>query len=193
MGEISWNEKVPVQIVNGRTKIRILEKPEVFTIHWIHKNEAFNKYKCSGKGCSFCSSEIKKTPRYYIEAFDYGDRIVKKFEIGYAVYQQIAGYIKDPSFGDPTRYDITIRKRHNVRGGSCYDVYVETPAPLSVENQNIVDELYGQKIPISKLILDGDDCPRCQVRGILSDAGFQCYCPECSYVIWERSMAEWIG
>jgi hypothetical protein len=194
MGEISWNDKPSAQIRMGRTKIRILDEPKVFNIHWIkEKRGDFIKRKCVGKGCNLCAKLMKVTPRYHIEAFDYRDQIIKLFEIGAAAYQQIREFVRSPSWGDPTRYDIVIdRNANSTFGGSRYNVNCSNRAPLIPEYQNIVDESRGQGIPVERLVLDGDDCPRCQVRGILDSSGFKCVCSICQYVIWERSITKWI-
>jgi hypothetical protein len=183
MGEISWDEKIIHQITEQITTIRILEKPEMFSIHWVKKNGRFHKHDCRDDGCDLCKKGVKKTPRYYIEVYDLGERIVKKLEMGALVYNQIVEFAK--SHGNPIYYDITIERRMQL-SGTRYDVFPSPTAPLSVEDQNIVDEAYGREIPIKRLILEGEVCPYCKVNGILDYPDFKCICPICKHVIWRK-------
>ncbi len=183
MGEISWDEKVIYQIGSGAT-IRILEKPERFNIHWIKNGGRFHKHACIENNCDLCNKGIKKTPRYYVKAYDYSSEEVRTLEMGISIYQQILNWAKD--HGLPIYYDIEIMK---IRGR--YSVRCEDPTPLTVRAQNIVDEMYGDGIPIGRKVLDGDDCPHCKLRGVLDYFGAKCICPSCNYIIWERLAEIW--
>jgi hypothetical protein len=180
-----------MQISTGRDHVvRILDSPELFHIHWVKKvdyddRERFSLQKCAEPAeCDLCEQGVKQTIRCRTNVLDKGDNKVKQVEFGAMIYNQIMQHAMN--LGDPSTYDITIRRRRQrFGGGSTYTVTPSPPSVLDIDSQTSVNLFMQEEVPIGRLVLDIDVCPHCDIMGALRDN--KCQCPRCGHIIWADS------
>lgn len=98
----------------GDNRIRIGSGPSRVYQHW--ETTASGKplkVTCIGDNCPLCQLGHQPVIRYQIKVLDkqvQDDPQPKVLEVGASIMRQISNCAKDPEYGDPTKYDIKIRK-----------------------------------------------------------------------------------
>ncbi len=123
--------------------MRIVSKPSVIEVHWEDSYEdgtkKAHKINCLGAKCVLCEHGSKPRHRYQLLVIDksnwsredgYGSDgpQVKVLETGISVMKQIKTYATDPEYGDPTTYDIKIKKE----GSGKETRYAVVPSPKTI-------------------------------------------------------------
>lgn len=87
---------------------------------------------------------------YHLMVIDRADGQAKIFQASGAIYGKIREYATNPEWGNPTNYDITIKRTE--KPGSYYDI---TPSPnksdLLINELNLIDAI-KDKLPESALL-----------------------------------------
>ena len=124
--------------------MRIVSKPSVIDVHWEDSYEdgvkKAHKINCLGSKCVLCEHGSKPRHRYQLLVIDksnlsredgYGSEgpQVKVLETGISVMKGIKTYATDPDYGDPTTYDIKIKKE----GSGKETRYAVVPSPKTSE------------------------------------------------------------
>lgn len=108
----------------GENKMRIVSKPSLVEIHWEKDLQGQSKkVVCPGAGCPICKAGHAPMSRYQIKVIDKGANVydaknkeyrdgvkVKVLEGGSTIFNAIKALAHEEDFGDPTKYDIKIKK-----------------------------------------------------------------------------------
>lgn len=122
-------------------RVRIVSNPSEVDEHWEKDvNGGNHRIVCSGAKCLFCERGEKPITRYQMLVLDknnwtpdngYGadGAQVKVLTVGRSVITAIKQFALDPDYGNPTKYDIKIKKE-----GSGRDTrYSVSPSPKKSE------------------------------------------------------------
>jgi hypothetical protein len=97
---------------NRSYSFRVCSKPYSFATHWL-ENASLGKKKvnCAGKDCVLCMKGEKASVRYFAAVLvrDENNRAAVT-EFGPMVYNRIRALHKNPKWGNPIGYDISITK-----------------------------------------------------------------------------------
>ena len=121
-------------------RVRVVSKPSKIDVHWEMTPEGKKKANCSGAKCELCNHGAKAQPRYQLLVLDkthwdskngYGSEgpKVKVLETGISVMKAIREFALNEEYGDPTKYDINIRKE----GSGKETRYSAVPSPKKSE------------------------------------------------------------
>lgn len=125
----------------GENRMRIVGKPSLIEIHWEKGLDGqTKKVICVGSGCPICKAGHAPQRRYQIKVIDRTDAVVKILEGGATVFNAIRAYAMDPDYGDPTRYDIKIKKEGSGRETKYTVVASPKQSDLTDEEARKVDE-----------------------------------------------------
>ena len=96
----------------GDNRIRLASKPVEVRFHEVSKEgDKFATGKCQGEGCELCKAGKKLKYKYAYVILTRGkEPKVLIYEAPITVFRQILAYATDKEYGDPTGYDITIKK-----------------------------------------------------------------------------------
>lgn len=133
--------------------MRIVGNPSKLTVHWERSNEdsKMKKIACSGEDCSLCKAGSKVTNRYQVLVIDkkdfntedgYGDEgpQIKILETGISVMKAIKDYALEPLYGDPTKYDIKVRKEGTGKDTSYTVIAAPQKSDLTEEEAAAVEK-----------------------------------------------------
>jgi len=114
----------------GLTIMRVVSRPIELDIHWENTVDgAKKKIICTGGDCPICKAGHVPTKRFQTLVIDREDQQVKILEGGSSIFGQIKGYALDSDYGDPTKYDIKIKKE----GSGRETKYTVVPSPNKTE------------------------------------------------------------
>ena len=132
--DMSWDEVGTAStgfltLENGRqgNRIRIVSKPSKVITHWERGVDGRqHKIICPGAACPVCKKGEKPSVRYAMLVLDkknwteqdgYGDDgpKVKLMETGITVVRAIKDYATSSLYGDPSKYDLIIKKEGSGR------------------------------------------------------------------------------
>ena len=129
-----------LKLQNGENRMRIVSAPSQLEIHW---EEALDGSKkkiiCLGPKCPICKKGGKLQTKYQMKVIDRADNTVKVLECGKQIVKAIKGYAVDPDYGDPTTYDIKIKKEGTGRDTRYTVVAVPNKTPLTEEEKEMVE------------------------------------------------------
>jgi len=147
------NKDLFLRLKEGSNELRLITVPHQYIVH---------KYKADGdKGYGskvMCSATHGSCPvcdipgeepgkpkfpaklRWFFGAINRDTGKTQILDVGFAVYQQLRKWAKNPKWGDPAKYDIDIVV--DPKGGATgyYTVQVCSKEPLSAEDQKKKDE-----------------------------------------------------
>lgn len=119
-----------LKLKDGMNQIRIVGKPALINIHWEKGIDGQNKKViCPGSGCPICKAGKAPQARYQVQVIDRNDGKIKVLEQGPTVFNHIKAYAMDPDYGDPSLYDIKIKKE----GSGRETKYSVLPSPKKSE------------------------------------------------------------
>lgn len=153
MAEQSWSnlniggKKGPgyLTLNQGYNVMRIVSAPFEVKVHWEKaKNPdgsiSNRKVICRGADCPLCKVGEVPQKRYQSLVIDRGDGVVKILEAGTSVFSQIRDFATDPDYGDPTTYDIKIKKSGSGRETKYSVVAVPNKIPLTEDEINAIKD-----------------------------------------------------
>lgn len=120
---------------------------------------AYLRLKSNGESCKFrivsdpvkFQSEYqgKVSEKYAWLVFDRADKAVKVFQCGKDIWKKVSAFAKNPDWGDPTQYDITVT-RTGISPSNFYDV---APSPTKGElTQEEMALVMGTTIDLVKAV-----------------------------------------
>lgn len=120
MAEMKWGEiksggngeATPyIKLVPGINVMRVVGLPYETEIHWEETIDGAKKrLVCSGVGCPICKAGHVPQKKFQVLVIDRTDNKLKILEGGNSIFRQIKDYAMDPEYGDPSKYDIKIKK-----------------------------------------------------------------------------------
>lgn len=160
--DMSWDEvKSGSSNVNFLTlesgkvgnRVRIVSKPSQIDVHWEPSYEdgkrKNNKINCLGSKCILCEHGSKVQHRYQIlvidkthwskeTGYDSEGPQVKILETGISVMKSIKEFAVEPEYGDPTKYDLIIKKEGTGKDTHYAVVPVPSKSELTDEEKEAV-------------------------------------------------------
>ena len=105
-----------MKLQTGINQVRIVSRPSLIDIHWEKATDGSQKKViCLGAGCPICKAGKVPMSRYQVKVIDRADSKVKVLEGGPTIFNSIKNFVVDPDYGDPTKYDLKIRKEGSGR------------------------------------------------------------------------------
>ena len=130
-----------LKLKDGINQMRIVSSPAQINIHWEKGIDGQNKKViCPGSGCPICKAGHAPQLRYQIQVIDRTDGKVKVLEQGSTVFNAIKAYAVDPEYGDPSKYDIKIKKEGSGRDTKYSVVASPNKSDLNYDEQKAVEE-----------------------------------------------------
>jgi len=130
-----------LRLEQGTNQMRIVSSPSQMDIHWENDiNGGKRKIICLGVKCPICKKGEGHTPqtRYQIQVIDRKDGKIKVLECGKQIIKSIKDYAVDSDYGDPTQYDIKIKKEGSGRDTKYSVMPVPSKYPLTPEEEELV-------------------------------------------------------
>lgn len=138
--EPGTGEKVDfMKLQSGQNQLRVVGKPSMIDIHWEKGLDGQNKKViCPGAGCPICKAGHVPQVRYQVQVIDKTDSKVKVLEGGPTIFNAIKQYAMDPDYGDPTQYDLKIKKEGTGRETKYTVLAAPQKKPLNAAEQEAV-------------------------------------------------------
>lgn len=142
-GSISGGGNTPfMTLESGVNQIRIVGRPYQIEIHWEKGLDGGTKrIICPGPECPLCKIGRSPSSRYQVQVINRKTNKVEILEGGPAIFGAIKDYALDPDYGDPTQYDIRIKKEGSLRNTKYSVVASPNKKPLTPEEQGMVAEM----------------------------------------------------
>jgi hypothetical protein len=103
-----------MKLVSGANVVRIVGRPSLIELHWEKAADgSTKKVVCPGAGCPICKAGHAPMSRYQVKVIDRGEKDeikVKVLEGGPTIFNSIKAFAMEPEYGDPTKYDVKIKK-----------------------------------------------------------------------------------
>lgn len=130
-----------MKLQSGANQLRIASRPSLIEIHWEKTVDGSQKKViCLGAGCPVCKAGKVPMSRYQVKVIDRADGKVKVLEGGPTIFNSIKNYAVDPDYGDPTKYDMKIRKDGAGRETKYTVVAAPKQTPLTDAEIKAIDE-----------------------------------------------------
>lgn len=130
-----------LKLQQGENRVRIVSQPSRIDIHWEDTIDGSKKkIVCLGAKCPICKKGSPAQTRYQFKVIDRTDNVVKLFECGKQIISTIRSYAVDPDYGDPTTYDIKIKKEGSGRDTRYSVMAVPNKNELTEEEKKMVEE-----------------------------------------------------
>lgn len=149
MAELDWGsvksgnsgENAPfLKLQQGINQVRVVGRPFQVDIHWERGLDGQNKKViCPGAGCPICKAGHVPMSRYQVLVIDRTDGKVKILEGGPRIFSAIKDYAMDPDYGDPTKYDLKIKKEGSGRETKYTVLAAPTKSDLKPEEIELVN------------------------------------------------------
>ena len=153
--DIPKGEGAFLKLDDPETRIRICSKPMELKLHEL-PGTRFSTAMCQGEKCELCAKNIKIKYKYAFLVISRKDNKAYVYEAPITVFRQIASYAQNDEYGDPEKYDITIKKE----GEKPQIVYTIMPSPKQSELTDEELEILGK----SKLSLVEIYAQKAQVK-----------------------------
>lgn len=148
MPEMNWSniktggngEGTPfLKLKTGENKVRIVDLPFETQIHWEDTIDgAKKKVICPGAGCPICKEGHIPQKRFQVLVLDREDNKIKILEGGVSIFKQIKELAMDTDYGDPTLYDIKIKKEGQGRETKYSVLASPNKSQLTAEEKELV-------------------------------------------------------
>lgn len=148
MAELDWGnvrvggsgEGTPfMRLDAGINQVRVVGRPFQVEIHWEKGLDQQNKkIVCPGAGCPLCRKGHVPMARYQVLVIDRKDAKVKILEGGPRIFSAVKDYAMDPDYGDPTKYDLKIKKEGSGRETKYTVLAAPNKSNLTPEEQSAV-------------------------------------------------------
>lgn len=128
--DIPVGDSTFLKLENGDNKIRLVSKPVEVILHQTsEKGKPFATAPCQGEKCELCAAGKKKNYKYGYLVLSRKDGKPYIFEAPITVFRQIVGYATNEEYGDPMKYDLTIKKE----GTAPQVTYTVIASPKQIE------------------------------------------------------------
>lgn len=148
MPEMNWSniktggngEGTPfLKLKTGENKVRIVDLPFETQIHWEDTIDGTKKKViCPGAGCPICKEGHIPQKRFQVLVLDREDNKIKILEGGVSIFKQIKELAMDTDYGDPTLYDIKIKKEGQGRETKYSVLASPNKSQLTAEEKELV-------------------------------------------------------
>lgn len=129
-----------IKLQPGENRMRIVSQPSKLEIHWEDTIDGSRrKVICLGAKCPVCKHSNPPQVRYQFKVIDREDNKVKILECGKQIISAIRNYAVDSDYGDPTSYDIKIKKDGRGRDTKYTVKAVPNKVPLTEEEKEMVE------------------------------------------------------
>lgn len=149
MAEMAWGqiksagtgEGTPyVKLQPGVNVMRIVGLPYEVEVHWEESLDGSKKrIVCLGVGCPICKAGHVPQKKFQVLVIDRTDGKLKILEGGNSIFRQIKDYAMDADYGDPSKYDIKIKKEGSGRETKYTIVASPKKSELTPEEQALLD------------------------------------------------------
>lgn len=149
MAEMAWGqikatgtgEGTPyVKLQPGVNIMRIVGLPYEVEVHWEDGIDGSKKrIVCLGAGCPICKAGHVPQKKFQVLVIDRTDGKLKILEGGNSIFRQIKDYAMDADYGDPSKYDIKIKKEGSGRETKYTIVASPKKSELTQEEQALLD------------------------------------------------------
>lgn len=120
------------KLEEGDNRIRLATKPLEVRYHEV-PGAKYSTVPCTGDKCEKCASGDKLKYKYAYIILSRKDKKPYVYETPITVFRQIVSYAKDPDYGNPEEYDLTIKKNGEGRNVQYQVVASPKRIPLSKE------------------------------------------------------------
>lgn len=148
MAEMAWGEMKTagsgegtsyIKLQPGENRMRIVGLPYETEIHWEETMDGSKKrIVCLGVGCPICKAGHVPQKKYQVLTIDRSDSKLKILEGGSSIFKQIKDYAMDPDYGDPSKYDIKIKKEGSGRETRYTVVAAPKKSELTPEENDLL-------------------------------------------------------
>lgn len=185
MAELDWGnvrtggtgEGTPfLKLDAGNNQVRVVGRPFQVDIHWEKGLDGQNKkVVCPGHGCPLCKIGHVPMARYQVIVIDRKDAKVKILEGGPRIFAAIKDYAMDADYGDPTKYDLKIKKEGSGRETKYTVLASPNKTNLTADEQNAVNNSktltdINKPKSIEEILQMGIECLADSVSGLGDDA-----------------------
>lgn len=149
MAEMAWGqikstgmgEGTPyVKLQPGENRMRIVGLPYEVEVHWEDGVDGSKKrIVCLGAGCPICKAGHVPQKKFQVLVIDRTDGKLKILEGGNSIFRQIKDYAMDTDYGDPSKYDIKIKKEGSGRETKYTIVASPKKSELTQEEVALLD------------------------------------------------------
>ena len=177
-GETEWDDKGKsefIRLKDGTNKIRLFTKPFKFGTHRVHfpddpttKNGGGRIVRCAVNDCSLCALakdaearrpkwaanlEVdKQKSRWYVGAISRDEQKAGILEIGSLIRNKVKEFAGDENWGNPARYDLTVKKDPVAGKESPMLYYAITPNPATLGQLSDSDQELIEKFNVAALV-----------------------------------------
>jgi hypothetical protein len=149
MAEMNWNEMKTggngeglqtMKLLPGPNQVRIVGLPYETEVHWESANDGSKKrIVCLGVGCPICKAGHVPQKRFQVLVMDRADKKLKILEGGTSIFKQIREIAMDADYGDPSNYDLKIKKEGTGRETKYTVLASPNKSPITQEEQELVN------------------------------------------------------
>lgn len=149
MAEMNWGELKSgksgesasyMKILPGVNIVRVVALPYETEIHWEESNDGGKKrIVCPGVGCPVCKAGHVPQKKFQVLIIDRADSKLKILEGGSSIFGQIKTYAMDADYGDPSKYDLKIKKEGSGRETKYTIMASPNKTSLTTEEQGLLD------------------------------------------------------
>lgn len=158
-GEVDWNEGSVagggsefMKLEQGDNVVRIFTKPHQFHVCWLKDVSGANKkLRSAMKDCPLVKRGEKIQTRWLVGVINRNKGRAEILEIGSQIYKGIKNLINDPDWGDPTNYDVNI-KRGRPGENPLYGVLSKPHKKLTEEDASLIAE-FSETTDLKKLTM----------------------------------------
>jgi hypothetical protein len=123
----------------GMNQARIVGRPYQVDIHWEKGLDGQNKKViCPGAGCPVCKAGKVPMARYQVQVINRKTNDVEVLEGGPRIFGAVKEFAMDPDYGDPTKYDLKIKKEGSGRETKYTVIAAPKRSDLTPEEANLV-------------------------------------------------------
>jgi hypothetical protein len=149
MAEMNWNEMKTggsgegtpfLKLQPGPNQTRIVGLPYETEIHWEAATDGSKKrVVCPGVGCPVCKAGHVPQKKFQVLVIDRADKKLKILEGGVSIFKQIKELAMDPDYGDPSKYDVKIKKEGQGRETKYTILASPNKSALTQEETTLLD------------------------------------------------------
>jgi hypothetical protein len=130
-----------MKLQSGQNQLRIVGRPSLIEIHWEKAVDGTTKKViCPGAGCPVCKGGHVPMARYQVQVIDRADGKIKVLEGGPTIFNSIKSYAMDADYGDPTKYDMKVKKEGSGRETKYTIVAAPKKSDVKPEELKLMEE-----------------------------------------------------
>lgn len=126
--EIPKSDSSYLKLEEGTTKIRLATTFKEVALHSIEEKGKYSTEVCKGADCGLCKVNNKRKIKYAYLCINRDDGKVYIYECPVTVFKQLLSFARNPEYGNPINYDITISRE----GKEVNTTYTVMPSPKIV-------------------------------------------------------------